>query len=754
VLGISSTASAGPRRADNTVYVFAALLVAVTASIIALSAFGMETLSEVRAYVAAEGRWSKGQKDAVYQLRLYAGSHDERDYRQFRENLAVPLGDNRARLELEKPGFDWTVASEGLIAGGNDPRDVPGMIRLYRRFGRTDPLARTIRFWEAGDLEISSLAAVGDRLHQSILSGPPGALEIEATLREIDGINARATRMEIDFSRSLAEGARGITNVLLRLIVGVGLLLVALAVWLLRRLRRGEAAARHSDLVYKSLVEQAPFGIFRSTAEGGIVAVNPAIVEMLGYGSARELLEKDLSRDVYVDGSARNRSIDVLLQQGHTSSETDWRRQDGRNIAVRLSSRVILDAHGKPLHFSTIVEDITERRNLESQLRQSQKMEAIGQLASGVAHDFNNLLAVIMGSAEMLLEELPAESRSREDIVEILGASKSAAQLTRQLLAFSRKQALAPRLVNLNELIGSTEKLLRRTLGGDMDLRTMLATDLGVARADPGQLEQVIINLAVNARDAMASGGRLTIETANVELDASYVDRHMMVPPGRYVVMTVSDTGTGMDAAVQARIFEPFFTTKPRDKGTGLGLATVYGIVKQSGGFIWVYSELGRGTVFKVYLPRVFGDAESTAAPAAESQLLDGTETILVAEDQEEVRKYTRKLLEARGYAVLAAAGGAEALQIAARYEGIIHGLVTDVIMPGMSGRELALTLLKTRPRTKVLYVSGYADESLVPRGVLDQGVALLQKPFTAVALARKLREVLADDLLRTSAAV
>jgi len=543
----------------------------------------------------------------------------------------------------------------------------------------------------------------------------------------------------------------------LRLIVCVGLLLVALAIWLLRgllrRLRRGEAAARQSDLVYKSLVGQSPFGIFSSTVDGRIVAANRAIVEMLGYGSARELLEKDVSRDIYVDGGARKRWIDALLQQGNAIVETAWRRKDGRNIAVRLSARAVLDAHGQPEHLSTIVEDVTERRDLESQLRQAQKMEAIGQLASGVAHDFNNLLAVIMGSAEILLEELPAGSRSREDIAEILGASKSAAQLTRQLLAFGRKQALAPRLVNLNELVASTEKLLRRTLGGDMDLRTLLSPDLGLARADPGQLEQVIVNLAVNARDAMPSGGRLTIETANVELDTRYLARHTMVQPGRYVVLTVSDTGTGMDATVQARIFEPFFTTKPRDKGTGLGLATVYGIVKQSGGFIWVYSELGHGTVFKVYLPRVDGSADSTALPATEGELPDGTETILVAEDQEEVRKYTRKLLEARGYKVLVAAGGAEALQVSARYEGIIHALVTDVVMQGMGGRELAVALLKARPRTKVLYVSGYADESLVPHGVLDPGVAFLQKPFTAAALARKLREVLANDPLRADAA-
>jgi PAS domain S-box-containing protein len=468
---------------------------------------------------------------------------------------------------------------------------------------------------------------------------------------------------------------------------------------------------------------------------------------MLGYGSERELLEKDTARDIYLDAGARTRALDAVLRQGHATAENQWRRKDGSIITVRQTSRAVLDARGAPEHHITIVEDITERRDLESQLRQAQKMEAIGQLASGVAHDFNNLLAAIMGSAEILLEELPAGSQSRDDASEIRNAALRAAGLTRQLLAFGRKQALAPRLINLNELVAGTEMLLRRTLGEEIDLRTVLAPGLGAARADPGQLEQVIINLAVNARDAMERGGKLTIETANVDLDGEYVARHPAAQPGRYVMFAVSDTGTGIDAAVLARLFEPFFTTKPRGKGTGLGLATAYGIVKQSGGYIWVYSEPGMGAVFKVYLPRVDGVPESRAAAAPDGTLLDGSETVLVAEDQQEVRKYTRKLLEARGYTVLTAASGAEALQLAAQHGGVIHALVTDVIMPGMSGRDLAVELARTRPQTKVLYLSGYADESIVRHGVLEPGVAFLQKPFTSDSLARKVRELLERQL-------
>ena len=740
-------ARAGFLRSDKAFYLFAALLIAVTASITALAAFGMETLSEVRAYVHGEGRWSKGQKDAVLKLRLYIDTGDERDYAQFLANLAVPLSDHRARLEMEKPAFDRARAGESFVGGGNHPADVPGMIRFFRSFRRHPRLQEVIRIWEEADVEIAALAAVGERVHRTIASGEPDRKGLAATLAEMDAINTRLTALEVNFSQSLGEAARWLTRVLLQLILAVGLLLAGLAIWLagalLRRFRRGEEALLESELLYKSLVEQSPFGIFRSTPAGRIVAANQAMVAMLGFGSEPELLETDLSTGVYVDGTARARLIESVREHGNASAENAWRRKDGRIIAVRQTARVVLDAEGEPLHFSTIAEDITERRELESQLRQAQKMEAIGQLASGVAHDFNNLLAAILGSAEILLEELPEGGASRDDAAEIRGAALRAADLTRQLLAFGRKQALAPQLLSLNELIERMEKLLRRTLGEEVELRTVLSPSLGAARADPTQLEQVIVNLAVNARDAMAKGGKLTVETANVELDGAYVARHPLVLPGSYVMMAVSDTGAGMSAEVQARIFEPFFTTKPRDKGTGLGLATVYGIVKQSGGFVWVYSEPGTGTVFKVYLPRVAGSAGQPAPAAPEGKLLGGSETLLVAEDQVEVRKYTRKLLEARGYAVLSAASGPEALELAAGHHGPIHALVTDVIMPGMTGRELAVELVKERPRTRVLYLSGYADESIVHHGVLEPGVAFLQKPFTADALARKLRALL-----------
>src|SRR5438552_3941148 len=346
-------------------------------------------------------------------------------------------------------------------------------------------------------------------------------------------------------------------------------------------------------------------------------------------------------------------------------------------------------------------------------------------------------------TAELLREDQPATDPRRVDVEEIRKAGSRAADLTRQLLAFSRSQVLEPKVLDPNVMVADMDKLLRRLIGEDVELRTILAPDVGAVRADPGQLEQVIVNLAVNARDAMPKGGKLTIETANAELDASYVRQHEPVRPGAYVMLAVSDTGVGMDAATKARIFEPFFTTKPKGKGTGLGLATVYGIVKQSGGYIWAYSEPGRGTSFKIYLPRV----EDAAAPArltpATTPSLRGSETILLVEDQEEVRRLVRRVLEARGYTVLVAASGAEALQVAATHAGPIQLLVTDVIMPAMSGREVGLLVAAARPEAKVLYLSGYADESIVHHGVLEPGIAFLQKPFTAEGLARKVREVL-----------
>src|SRR5437660_777915 len=371
------------------------------------------------------------------------------------------------------------------------------------------------------------------------------------------------------------------------------------------------------------------------------------------------------------------------------------------------------------------------------------KRAEVGQLAGGIAHDFNNLLTAILGCTQLLLHATPPEDARREDVEEIKNAGLRAAELTRQLLAFSRRQVLAPKLLDMNSVVANMDKMLRRLIGEDVALVTELAADLGPVNADPGQLEQVLLNLAVNARDAMPQGGRLTIATANVLLTEEYAERHHRLPPGAYVLLAVADTGIGMDEATQKHLFEPFFTTKEVGKGTGLGLATVYGIVKQSGGYIWVYSESGHGTTVKVYLPRVPGAAEPLPAAEAAPELRRGTETVLLVEDAAPVRTLARKSLENCGYRVLDAADGRAALELSARHAEGIDILVTDVVMPGMSGRELAERLAPLRPGMRVLYTSGYTDDAMVHQGVLRSGVAFLQKPLVPESLDRNVREVL-----------
>jgi two-component system, cell cycle sensor histidine kinase and response regulator CckA len=381
-------------------------------------------------------------------------------------------------------------------------------------------------------------------------------------------------------------------------------------------------------------------------------------------------------------------------------------------------------------------------RRSEEQLRQAQKMEAVGRLAGGVAHDFNNVLTAIFGYAELLTEEFPAGSTARQDLEEIRKAATRASALTRQLLAFSRQQVLEPVVLSVNDLVEDVDKMLRRLVGEDVELRVSLAANSGNVRADPGQLQQVIMNLVVNARDAMPTGGKLLIETAYAELTEQYAELHQPVVPGRYVMIAISDTGVGMDAGTRARIFEPFFTTKEKGKGTGLGLSTVYGIVKQSGGYVWVYSEPRHGTTFKVYLPRVDAAAEHVPPPR-EAATLTGTETILLAEDDEILRPLAKGVLTKLGYTVLETESTEQALAAAAAHTGPIPLLLTDVVMPGASGRELARRLAQSHPETRVLYMSGYTDDAIVRHGMLEPGLTLLQKPFTPAALARKVREVL-----------
>jgi two-component system, cell cycle sensor histidine kinase and response regulator CckA len=427
-----------------------------------------------------------------------------------------------------------------------------------------------------------------------------------------------------------------------------------------------------------------------------------------------------------------------------------------------LTEDVVTDVHGqartlmtqkspltnekgeKQIVFS--MRDITEYKRLESQLLQSQKMEAIGSLAGGVAHDFNNLLNVINGYSELALESLDDHNPIRKDIEHIWDAGRRAASLTSQLLAFSRKQILQPVILDLNIVITQMSSILRRLIGEDIDCVTNTPRDLGMINADPAKIEQVILNLAVNARDALPQGGKLTIETANVDFEEGYIREHSMAKAGAYVMLAISDNGIGMDAETQARIFEPFFTTKKKGKGTGLGLATVYGIVKQSNGFIWVYSEFGKGTTIKIYFPRVEGESAKFVIDDDAVQDLQGSETVLLVEDETSVRNLASRILQDRGYNIIEAADGQEALRQAKEHNGKIHLVLTDVIMPGMSGSSLVVQIEAVRPDIKALYISGYTDNAIVHHGILDSDIAFLQKPFSPNQLARKVREVLNSD--------
>ncbi|MFH1742854.1 MAG: response regulator [bacterium] len=401
------------------------------------------------------------------------------------------------------------------------------------------------------------------------------------------------------------------------------------------------------------------------------------------------------------------------------------------------------DPGGRLIGSVHIARDITEQKKLEQQLIQAQKMEAVGRLAGGIAHDFNNVLMVVTGYSEFVLRKLREDDPMREDVEEIKKAGERAATLTRQLLAFSRRQVLQPETLNLNTLIADMDKMLRHLIGEDIEVLTTLCPDLGQVKVDPGQIEQVIMNLAINARDAMPQGGKIIMETANVDLDEDYTRGHAGASPGPHVMLALSDTGCGMDAETRERVFEPFFTTKEKGKGTGLGLSTVYGIVKQSGGCIYLYSEPGKGATFKIYLPRVEEATESAKPKRTSTGSYRGTETILLVEDEEVVRNLVSRMLKEHGYTVLEASSGSEALQMCARREGPIHLLVTDVVMPGMSGRDLSERLSSERPEIKVLYMSGYTDNAIVQHGVLEEGVHFLQKPIMPEALARKVREVL-----------
>ena len=714
--------------------------------------------------------------------------------------------------------------------------------RLEELLGKTFPMLVPERF-QAGIAEFYENFFANPDLHQQMLQ------------QEVVCLRKDGSEFPAEINSSPIETLQG-------MVIGV-------AIRDITRRKRAEEALQQSEERYRTLFENAPVGIYRTTPDGRILAANPALVRMLGYSSFQELAHPNLNTSFFGPEYPRSQFMELMEMQGGVAGlECVWHKKNGEALLIRENARAIRDesggilyyegtvediterkraeaenarlvtaieqsaegvvitntkgeieyvnpaftrttgysreealgqnprilksgrhdptfyqqlwdtilkgqpwhgelinqrkdgtlyteqmsiapvrgAHGEVTHFIATKQDVTERKIMESQLQQAAKIEAVGRLAGGVAHDFNNLLTVINGYSELLLDELASDPTLSGYVKEIHGAGERAAALTRQLLAFSRRQVLAPQVLDLNVVISNLENMLRRLIGEDIVLLTLLEPSLGCVKADPGQIEQVIMNLAVNARDAMPFGGKLTIETRNADLDETYAHNHPTVKACPHVMLAVSDTGSGMTPETQEHIFEPFFTTKEKGKGTGLGLATVYGIVKQSEGSIWVYSEVGQGTVFKVYLPAVSETEETGEQTTGETNSELGTETVLVVEDEEGVRSLVRLGLASVGYNVLETPDPESALVTCANHDGPIHLLLTDVVMPQMSGPAVAEKVMALRPDIKVLYMSGYTDDAIVHHGVLTQEMPFIQKPFSPVALRRKIREVLGGN--------
>jgi len=508
--------------------------------------------------------------------------------------------------------------------------------------------------------------------------------------------------------------------------------------------REVEEALRLSQASLESLVDNAPFGICRTSLEGDCFeTLNSTLREMLGGYSREEALKLRISTQVWADPKERSRLIE-LMQRNITIKgfETNFRRRDGSTVPVRISGSLQQDANGSG-HFEGYVEDMTQQSTLEQQVRQVQKLEAVGRLAGGMAHDFNNVLVVIKLSTELMLRQITPENPLSKPLLQVSNAADRAAALTRQMLAFGRQQIMQARIINLNSVVSETSHMLRRVIGEDIQLVTKLGDNVDNSRLDPDQVAQVILNLAVNARDAMPEGGTLHIETSNIDLDDAYTKAHPPVQAGRYVMLAVGDSGTGIDKSILPRIFDPFFTTKDVGKGTGLGLSIVYGIVKQSGGYIWVYSEPGHGTTFKLYFPSTTAPLEG---PAVRSETVPrpAGQKVLVVEDEGIIRSNVRECLQQLGYQVLEADNGENALQLCARHRGEIDLVLTDLVMPGISGHELAGELAERHPEIKMLFMSGYTEDSAARRDILLKGSAFLQKPFSVGDLSNAVQQALA----------
>jgi two-component system cell cycle sensor histidine kinase/response regulator CckA len=671
--------------------------------------------------------------------------HVRKDGREFSTEITVsPIRDAMERIVgASTIGRDISVRKD-------EEKHLAQMEGRYRGLLEAAPDAMVV-VNRAGEIVLLNLQAEKQfRYHRDELVGqkvtnivPQGFAErlIADGLRSAEDALAQQIGTGIELVGRRKDGSEFPIEIMLSPLDGADGILVTAAIRdITERQQREDELSRLAAVVessYDAIVSLTPPGI--------IVTWNSGAERIFGY-SAKEAIGQSI---LFLSTPDRLDEVPKLLERINRADNVEYfetmrMRKDGTPIHVALTLSPIRSLDGQVVGISTVARDVTESRHLEAMLRQSQKMEAVGQLAGGVAHDFNNLLGVILGYTGIMLDRLSPDDPNHKAIEEIQKAGDRAALLTRQLLAFSRKQVLQPKVLDLNTVVAGTEKLLQRLIGEHIELLVILSPGLTLVKADAGQLEQIIMNLAVNARDAMPAGGKLTIQTSNAEFGEEYVAEHPSTKPGLHVMLAVTDTGHGMDAITKAHMFEPFFTTKEFGKGPGLGLSTVYGIVKQSGGSIWVYSEVGIGTTFKIYLPCVGPILEIASSGDRLEKVEGGSQTILVVEDEAALLQVTRQSLEAVGYMILAAHSPVEAVRISESHPGPIHLLLTDVIMPGMNGAQLATLLSARRPEMRVLYVSGYTDDTILRHGVLEPGLAFLQKPFSRKTLAQKVGEVLA----------
>jgi PAS domain S-box-containing protein len=722
----------------------------VVVGVVSLAGFGLETVSAARAYVGGEGLWSKAQKDAVFHLQRYARTGREADWDAYREAIAVPLGDRRARLELERPDPDWDAVYEGFLAGGNHPRDIEGLANLYRRFAWAPYMRDAIAIWRDADAYIARLTAAAESLRVE-LQGARDPDRVAAWLAEVDRINTALRPLEDRFSLVLGAGARWIKRTLLLSLIGTAVLLVGTGGWLSWRLaaraRESEAALRESEARYRALVEDATHGIARVASTGEIEAANPALARLLGYQSPDELRGFNLWREACTDPAGGASPLAEFAGSGHFDGvEQVWKRRDGRPLRIRMSGRWVPGPGGEPDSLHLVVEDVTQQRVLEEQLRQAQKMEAVGRLTGGIAHDLNNLLTAILGNAELLATQMPPDQPLLHgDLDDLRQAARRAAEMVRKLLAFARRETLTLQRVEARRVVSETIGILRHLLPATIEVRLEGGEGGESLHADPVAVQQILLNLATNARDAMPRGGSLTFRIAQTQVKERAAENrtHPWLAPGRYVTITVQDTGSGMDAETRARVFEPFFTTKPPGQGTGLGLAMVYGLMKQHRGFVEVESTPGRGTTFTLYFPPAPETIPAASEPPAPG-VDRGRGTVLVVEDEDAVRRTACRTLERAGFTVVPAGDGVEALELLRHRGEEIHLVLTDVVMPRMGGIELHERAREAGWHSlPFLFTSGYPLSREGATGGDLTGFRFLRKPWTPAELVRRVSEAL-----------